>query len=127
MLQMLNVDVKKGGQTMYNPEQGGATDGEGGSGDEEFRSSATIIGRKNLLPHLKGSGPQQNLNNSVDDNIKIDDENIGIMEENKNDYNRPKMYLFIFFVYFILFFSVKIYKKVKQPNDMNGSSGNFHK
>jgi hypothetical protein len=105
MLQMLNVDQKKGGQTMYNPnhEQGGATDGEGGSGDEEFRSSATNIGRKNLLPHLKGSGPQQNLNNSVDDNIKIDDENIGIMEENKNDYNRPKMYLFFYYLFLFIF------------------------
>jgi hypothetical protein len=90
MLQMLNVDVKKGGQT-YNPEQGG-TDNEGGSGDEEFRSSATNLGKKNLiLPQLRGSNHQANLNNSVDDNMKIDDENIGIMEENKNDNNRPKM------------------------------------
>ena len=101
MLQMLNVDVKKSGQT-YNPDQGGSSDIEGGSGDEEFRSSATNnIGKKNLiLPHLRGSNPQINLNNSVDDNMKIDDDTIGLMEENKNDINRPKMYFYFFNLFF---------------------------
>lgn len=85
---MLNVDVKKG-QT-YNPEQGG-TDNEG-SGDEEFRSSASNLGKKSLiLPQLRGSNPQVALNHSVDDNLKIDEDNIGMMEENKNDNYKPKM------------------------------------
>jgi hypothetical protein len=93
MLQMLNVDVKKAGQT-FNPEHGN-TDNEGGSGDDEFRSSATNIGKKNLvLPQLRTTNRNAFLNNSIDDNMKIDDENInqGIIEENKNDINRPKMY-----------------------------------
>ncbi len=86
---MLNVDAKKG-QT-YNPDQDKTSDNEGGSGDEEFRGSQTNLGKKSLiLPHLRGSNPQV-LNNSVDDNMKIDDENIGIMEENKNDNYKPKM------------------------------------
>ena len=89
---MLNVDVKKAGQT-YNPEQSATLDNEGGSGDEEFRGSQTTnLGKKNIvLPHLRGNNPQVALNNSVDDNMKIDDENIGIMEENKNDNYKPKM------------------------------------
>jgi hypothetical protein len=107
MLQMLNVDVKKAGQT-FNPEQGN-TDFEGGagSGDEEFRSSATNIGKKNLiLPQLRSTNRNAFLNNSIDDNMKIDDENInhGIIEENKNDINRPKMYLINNILYILFYF-----------------------
>lgn len=89
MLQMLNVDIKKG-NTAYNAEQPG-TDNEG-SADEEFRASQSNMGKKNLiLPHLRVTNPM-GLNNSTD-LAKSEDENgnLGLLEENKNDTYKPKM------------------------------------
>lgn len=89
MLQMLNVDIKKS-NTAYNGEQGG-TDNEA-SGDEEFRGSQSNIGKKNgiILPQLRGNNPAA-LNNSAD-NVKSEDENnLNLLEENKNDNYKPKM------------------------------------
>jgi hypothetical protein len=88
MLQMLNVDIKKS-STAYNDQVG--TENEQ-SGDEEFRGSQSNLGKKNLiLPHLRGTNPMA-LNNSAD-NMKTDDENnnMGLIEENKNDTYKPKM------------------------------------
>ena len=54
------------------------------SGDEQYGATATHLKKNLVLPSLRAQNPQQ-LNNSVDDNMKIDDENIGLMEENKNE------------------------------------------
>ena len=91
---MLNVDIKKSSNTLYNNEQP-HSDNEG-SGEEELRNSQTILTKKNLvLPQLKGLTHNQ-LNNSAD-LIKTEGD-MNMHEENKNDQYKPKMYLIFFYV-----------------------------